>query len=253
MKTKLIFGLSCILGLGLAACTTSDGGNGDAAYTPPPVTPDGGTTAIDTTPIAPADPYVAVVINDLEQQACKTNGPGSDIDAVALLSPAGAILGWGKSAKYFPNPLGNACENAACSGGNCKYAAIGTTFTEASLVALTTGPADALVNEKTDDSGYFSLNAGQLQVQIGDAVTGATLELKSGNYVMVYEVDRSYVDSGAAYPTCSCLPEHYEVLLQTQSGATTTLAPVQYLPNNTTCSLAATPTEGCGSTEFVIP
>ena len=251
MKKTLTCGLSLILGLGLAGCG-GEGGDVDAG---PIYTYDAAPPPIDT---APVDPYVWVVIQDTEQKACTTNGPGTDIDAVALLSAAGTPLGYGKllSANFTANPLGNACENVECSGSNCKYAAISLTFLETTLVAYTEGPPDGFVQAVGDDAGYFSLNAGTLQIQIGDLTGGGpATALKSGDYIQVYEVDQTYIASGSAPATCACLPEHYTVSLQTALGTILPLTPVvidQAL--NTTCTpLTALSTEGCGTTMFMVP
>lgn len=255
MKTKLACGLSLILGLSLVGCSGGDGGDLD-----------GGTTiyydaAVDATPVPPADPNVWVVIQDTEQKACATNGPGVDVDAVALVSAAGTVLGYGKigTAVFTINKLGNACENTDCSGGNCKYAWNGTSFLPETLVAYTEGAPDGFVQAVGDDAGYFSLNAGTLQIQMGDLTgRGAAKALNSGDYIQVYEVDKSYVASGSAPATCACLPEHYTVSLQSQSGAKITpLTPVVIdTANNTTCEPLATlalSAQGCGTTMFMVP
>jgi len=269
MSIKHKIGLASVLALGLGACGTNEATD-DAGYTPY-VYPDAATTvtpgadaATTVTPgadactVPVADPYLWVVVQDTEQKACTTNGPGSDIDAVAKLDVNGQPLGWGlkKSATYKANPLGNACDNTDCNGGNCKYAAISKTFDQATLVAYTEGPADGVVNDTTSDSGYFSLNAGTLQIQIGDVNGAGTAQtLKSGDYVAVYEVDKTYIDSGAASASCVCLPEHYTVYVETASGKTLQLLPsvTSYNDLNKACSLSATPTEGCGTTVFVVP
>jgi hypothetical protein len=269
MRTNLKTGLSCVLALGLAACGSNTTDNGDAAVYVPPAdayvaptadaavtpTPDAAVVP-DTTPVT-ADPYIWVVIQDTEQVACTTNGPGADIDAVELVSGTGTPLGWGRTgwAKFTPNPRGDACANADCSGGNCKYAAISTTFTEADLVARTTGVQDGQVNAATSDVGYFSLNGGTLQIQIGD-LTGAGLaqELMQGDQIKVYEVDKTYISDGYAPANCSCLPEHYTVSIQTAKGATLPLKPTLLAAENTTCAaLTTASTDGCGTTLFVVP
>jgi hypothetical protein len=212
--------------------------------------------AVDTTPIV-ADPYLYVVVQDTEQTACTTNGPGADIDAVELVSSTGDPLGWGKtgSAVFYKNPAGNACENVDCPGGNCKYAAISTTFTQADLVARTEGLQDGEVNAVGNDVGYLSLNGGTLQLQIGDLTgAGPAQAIMKGDQIQIYEVDKTYPAEGYAPLTCSCLPEHYTVFVQTASGATLALTPTLLDPRNTTCStLSAASTEGCGSTLFVVP
>lgn len=258
MKTKRILGLSWVLTLGFAACSGGDGTD-DAGLYP---TPDAAVPVVDTAPpaidtaVPVADPYLYVVVQDTEQVACQTNGPGTDVDAVVLYDATG-VLGVGMigSAIFYPNPAGNACDNVDCSGGNCKYSAISTTFTPEDLVARTEGPADATVDATLSDTGYFSLNAGTLQLQIGDA-TGLppAQALKSGDYIKVFEVDQSYIASGAAYSGCVCAPEHYTVTLQTAAGVAVQLTPVQLDAYNTTCTaLTAASTEGCGSTVFMVP
>jgi hypothetical protein len=260
MKTKRLFGLASIFGLGLAACSGAGGDNTDAAYIPPqtdvaPPTVDTQVPVIDS---AAPDPYVYVVIQDTEQVACNTNGPGVDVDAVALENAAGAILGYGKvgTAKYTANPQGDACPT--CNSGKvCKYAANGGTFTVADLQSRTEGPADATVSATADDTGYFSLNAGTLQIKIGAVDgTGALLQPTSGQFIYVYEVDQTYVTSGAAYAACTCAPEHFTVMLQTASGAYS--APLKpYAPAADNAALCAanlgTAADGCGSSMFAIP
>jgi hypothetical protein len=274
MRTKLIFGLSSLLALGLAACGSSTGGNDDlggggggldGAVTPQPdaaitpvidaaKTPDLPTAALDGAAIdGGADPYIWVVVQDTEQKACSTNGPGADIDAVALWGATGAI-GWGKlaTATYTANPMGNACENTECNGGACKYAAVGGVFPVTTLEMNTEGPKDAVVNASTNDSGYFSLNGGTLQLQIGDLTGGgAAVALKKGDMLKVFEVDQAYK---TATNGCVCQPEHFTVSLQTAKGLFLKLTPTMLDAGNTTCSaLTATSVDGCGSTVFMVP
>jgi len=270
MSTNLKIGFPFILALGLAGCpsSSSDVDSGVAYYPPQddayvaPTEDAAVTPAPDT---AAPDPYVWVVIQDTEQKACTTNGPGADIDAVALVAntgtSVGTVLGYGINAKFKANPLGNACDTCG-TGGNCKYAAISSTFTEDELVARTEGPQDGQVNATGDDVGYFSLNAGTLQLQIGNVTTGVgPLEIKPGDQIQVYEVDQSYPANNYAPQSCSCLPEHYTVYVQNALGTKTlALTPTLLDPANTTgignatCSaLTSTSTEGCGSTLFVVP
>ena len=267
MKTTSRFGIACALALGLAACSGSSGGDVDAAYSPlPDLAPaivDTAPTAIDTAPVP--EPLTWLSIQDTEQNACSSNGPGSDIDAVELYDATGVLgVGMAGSARFTDNPMGNACDNTDCPGGNCKYAAISLTISRATLVAYTEGPADAQVLKVGDDSGYLSLNAGTLEIQIGDP-TGAqpAQTLKSGDYIKVFEVDQSYLASGAAYSGCVCAPEHYTVTALSATGNTKVpLTAVQLDTNNTApldtqsnacAALAAGATEGCGSTVFVVP
>ncbi len=278
MMTKHKISLPCLLALSLAACGSNELTDDAGTYYPPPggdaaippagadaaVPPAGGDAAVvpgpDTGTPPTNDPYIWVVIQDTEQIACSTTGPGSDIDAVAKLDAKGNVLGWGRktTAIYTPNPGGYACDNVDCAKGNCKYAANSSTFSQADLVARTEGKADATVGSgNTDDTGYFSLNAGTLSIQIGDLDGGGIgQELKSGDWIAVYEVDKTYIDSKAAPASCSCLPEHYTVTLQSASGLKPAipLTPRTLNALNTTCApLTATSTEGCGTTVFGVP
>jgi hypothetical protein len=239
-------GFPCALALALAACgsnMTSD----DAGTTTPG--PDAAAPTADTgvTP-PPADPYVWVVVQDTEQKACTTNGPGTDIDAVAKVDKNAIPYAWGKNASFTPNRLGNACDGCGSSGtADCKYAAISKTFTEADLVARTEGPADAQVNAVGNDVGYFSLNAGTLQIQLADANTGVLQTINSGDWIAVYEVDMTYYATAVA--------DHFTVSLQNADGKKVLpLKPVTLNPANTACAaLAATSTDGCGTTVFAVP
>ena len=115
---------------------------------------------------------------------------------------------------------------------------------------------DGQVNPgSADDVGYLSLNGGTLQIQIGDLTgAGAAQEIMKGDQIKVYEVDKTYISDGYAPANCSCLPEHYTVSLQSAKGAIVPLTPTLLDPLNTACSALATdPTEGCGTTLFVVP
>jgi hypothetical protein len=260
MNIKQRLGLAAALALTLAACGSNDlTDDAGTTYVPPTPGQDAAvvTPTIDAAPVIPVetDPYVWVVIQDTEQKACTTNGPGVDVDAVAKLAADGTVLGYGMNATYTANPGGFACESTDCNGKNCKYAANSTTFTLPNLVKRTEGPVDGQVNDVGDDVGYFSLNAGTLSIQIGNLNgTGVAQELKSGDWIAVYEVDKSYITAGAAAANCVCAAEHYTVSLQSKSGAKVLpLNPAVYSPDNTTCALTATSTEGCGSTTFAVP
>jgi len=123
-------------------------------------------------------------------------------------------------------------------------------------VARIEGVQNGQVNAATNDVGYFSLNGGTLQLQIGDLTgAGQPQAINKGDQIQVYEVDRKYISDGYAPASCSCLPEHYTVFVQTATGATLALTPtVLDTTHNTTCAaLSADTTEGCGSTLFVVP
>jgi hypothetical protein len=260
MQTRLMFGLSFGVALGLAGCSGA-GGDVDAGIPPQSDTAVPGpdlAAPLGTPPVT--EPLVWLSIQDTEQKACTTNGPGTDIDAVELYDATGVLgVGLKGSAIFTENPGGWACATDTCGSSgtaDCKYAANSDTYTEADLVARTEGLADATVDATLADTGYFSLNAGTLEIKIGDP-TGLppAKTLKSGDHIKVFEVDRSYVASGAAYSGCTCAPEHYTVTALSATGNTVVPLIAQQLdPANTTCTaLTLTSTEGCGSTVFVVP
>jgi hypothetical protein len=256
MKRQLTTGALALLTLGVAGCPSSDSDTPDAAVYGNQDAPvlSGNKDAAVSPDLAVADPFVWVVIQDTEQKACTTNGPGADIDGIALISGVDAttILGYGANANYKANPQGVACENVDCNGGNCKYSYISKTLDPTLLLSYTIGEPDAVVSATADDVGYFSLNAGTLQMEIADVATGINrVSINSGDWISVYEVDKSYITSGNAPATCACVPEHYTVYVQTISGVTKTLTPQVLNPDNKECTASAI--DGCGSTVFLVP
>jgi hypothetical protein len=250
MKAHTLFALALALGFGFYACGSgtivdtnlSDAG-GDASTGPA------------------AKRYTFVSIVDLERKAdanfscSETNGPGSDIDAVALLRD-GKVVGYGLagSVAFARGGTADECANSACSSGNCKYASISSTFSEADLVARTLGPPDAVVNKSSDDKGYLSLNGGTLQLQIGDTSgKGSAQTFKSGDQIKVFEVDQAQKTDANG---CVCKPEHYQVIIQDKDGSSLALKPVQFIPENSdVCGTAPGPNDfyGCGTTAFAVP
>lgn len=250
MKARTLFALTLVLGFEFSACgsgTIVDTNLGDAGSDAPP---------------APAvKRYTFVSIVDLERKAdanfsCgETNGPGADIDAVALLRD-GKVIGYGLtgSAAFARGGSTDECANSACSGGDCKYASISSSFKETDLVARTLGPPDAVVNKSSDDKGYLSLNAGTLQLQIGDTSgNGSPQTFKSGDQIKVFEVDQSLKTDAN---NCVCKPEHYQVIIQDKENNSQTLKPVQFIPENSdVCGTAPGSNDyyGCGTTVFAVP
>jgi hypothetical protein len=255
MKMNKI-GFAFVLGFGLSAC-----GAGTTT------TPDAG-LAMDTAPAtkwdsaAPVAVYDQVIVVDMEYSeptfTCSaTNGPGTDIDAVALIRGASPV-GYGLigSAVFTPGTADNACAEGDCSGsaGDCKYSSVSSKFTKAVLVARTEGAPDAVVNKSTDDEGYFSLNGGSLQLQIGNLTgTGTAQAVYAGDKIKVFEVDQTYA---TATNNCVCTPEHYAVYLRdsTGVGADILLTASEYdAANVDVCNAAPVAGDyGCGTTTFVV-
>ncbi len=252
MNTTLRIAMVGVLSLGLGACSTTDELDDAGTYDPGPFpTQDAAPVEADTAPALTL--YTHLAIQDTESKACTTNGPGADIDAVALVDATGAVLGTGLagSATFTPAPAPS-CTDAECSGGKCKYA---YPYVSPSLVE---GPEDGVVGDaKTPDEGYFSLNGGTVQVEIGDDL-GTPLYLKKGDLIRVSEVDHLYFNTTN---NCVCKPETFQVVAQNDAESVT-LVPMMLDPANlastakdaTLCpAIALGDTSGCGTTVFVIP
>jgi hypothetical protein len=192
--------------------------------------------------------YVQIGIYDRENAAgvCDSLGPGSDIDAVALVRN-GVVIGHGLkgSATYLPSAVPTCLRCGPMGSSVCEYA-------DPRLVGNAEGPPDGEIHQTESDTGYFSLNGGVLGITIGDlAGEGPALSILPGDVIGVYEVDRTY-DKGAT-------PERYEVWLTTSPGSGDGM--VQLLPaafdsmNEAQCGSAPAPgaTLGCGTSVFVVP
>ena len=254
MKATPLVGLAVALGIGLHACgagVVSPGQGGDASATDDGLGSGGVTGA--------GFEYVAIIDVERDETSFScgaTNGPGSDIDAVALIR-GGATIGYGLTGSaHFDENASGECTNQSCSGGNCKYASLSTTFSLTDLLSRTEGPPDAVVKSSSggDDTGYMSLNAGTLQIQIGDTKGRSLAQaFRSGDQIKVFEVDQSKKTDANG---CVCTPEHYQVFIQDKNGDNIQLKPVLFDPSNAgTCG--ATPgsddLRGCGTTVFAVP
>jgi hypothetical protein len=247
-----IIGCVFLFGLVPAAC-------GSGVVESAPV--DGGA---DASSVDSGVPYKFVTIIDVERKVITSfscggsNGPGSDIDAVALIR-GGKTIGYGSldcPAYFTPSQTGDECTKGSCSGGSCRYATVEGTFTQTELIARTMGPPNAVVSKSsTDDTGYLSLNGGTLQMQVGDSNgKGSAQTIKSGDQIKVFEVDQSQKTDANG---CVCTPEHYQVFIQDSAGrADLRLRAIQFTPINAdTCGSEPGPSEttGCGTTLFEVP
>lgn len=259
MKTMLKFALAGVVSLGLGACGGSDA-TSDADLTPGTPTIPAVDAAVDMRPAVDlaAAPvlYSYLVVQDTEADACTTNGPGADIDAVEMLDATGTVIGVGLkgSAQFFPRDAANggpSCADAKCPKGKCSHAAPTAT------ADLVEGVQDAkLYAGSTPDEGYISLNGGSVRLQIGDATGGNVARaLKTGDVIRVWEVDHNYITGDNA---CVCKPETFQVLAQAVDGTSVRLVPTTLSTANTSgtdaCpALSTLEGSGCGTTVFVIP
>lgn len=151
--------------------------------------------------------YKYLVIYDKEKIDCTlTTGPGSDIDAVELMS-GGSKVGVGMKGSGLFGPGTGACTKCGSSGGACGH-------TGKSEEATVEGVRDAVIYKSKTDTGYISLNSGSIQLQIGDVSgAGPAKEFKKGDTVIVHEVDQLYKGVMATDPdmVCKCEPEKYEL------------------------------------------
>jgi hypothetical protein len=232
-----------------------DGGAVDGGSTPR----DGGTTTGDA---GGATKFVGLLLvdRDTDNVMCSaTNGPGADIDAVELMTAGGVTVGFGMkgTASYAPGAAANQmipCMDNQCAGGMCKYS-------DVALKDRVEGPRDGKVNATGDDVGYFSLNNGRLQLQVGDAQgVGPAREITSGMMVKVWEVDQIYKKNGWAPASCNCLAERFELwavpTLGSAAGAVKLKSKMIEAENTAMCAAVGMTVGqdlGCGTTVFEIP
>jgi hypothetical protein len=246
MKTPCLIGFALVVGLSSSACGTGtvasdngDGGRKDGAL---------------------ASGYTYVAIIDVERQekgtdfSCSdSNGPGSDIDAVALIRK-GEIVGYGlvDSAVYNEIQV-NQCKNDDCPDDDCKYTNLSKSLKSADLIASTAGAPNAEISKDGDDKGYQSLNGGTLQIRIGNKDGKEPgQDIRSGDQIKVFEVDQTKkTDSNG----CACAPEKYQVVLQ-RGQDNLTLRPSQFdKANSSVCGASPSSDSqlGCGTTVFDVP
>lgn len=247
MKNPCLIGLVGVVGLFVNAC-------GTGTVTTPPES-DGGRDA------APATGYSFIAIIDLERQekradfSCSaSNGPGSDIDAVALIRK-GETIGYGLAGSaIFTEGQENECKNDECPDDDCKYTKLSKSLNSDELLASTTGAPNAEIKKDGDDKGYLSLNGGILQIRMGGKDGNEPGQLvRSGDQIKVFEVDLSKkTDSNG----CACAPEKYQVVLQNAGNLDLPLRPSQFdKANESVCgSSPKSDTQyGCGTSVFDVP
>lgn len=227
---KKYLGILCILAMMLAAaCSSStgeDGGESDGAATDVGATDAGGsadtTASQDAGAVDPPASYTWVVIFD-DTKTCTGTGPGADIDAIAVYR-GGKLIGVGKpgTADYAKSAVAG-CE----TNGHAK----------AADVEACTGPLGD-IDPKEISTGYLSLGAGSVQLQVGGCANGDTdvhkcdgkgdaIKFQDGDEIDVYEVDKYYQETEnpltkAKYITgqCKCDSEPYTIILRKAKGGT---------------------------------
>jgi hypothetical protein len=197
------------------------------------------------------------IYDDQTMPACTSTGPGADVDSVDLLR-GGSVIGVGlkTSASFDATQQGGptvtpctSCNNGACPNSGPQAA------------ERAEGIQDGMSYASMPDTGYFSLNAGTLWVQIGQANGNSPAqEIRSGDKIIVREVDKVYIAEGSAPASCACLPEKYSVYVFTQKGAMSNgvklKATKYWMENISMCGGSLTPGAtdiGCGTTEFTVP
>jgi hypothetical protein len=119
------------------------------------------------------------------------------------------------------------------------------------------GVRDARSFANMPDTGYASLNGAAIWLQIGGPTgSGAAQDIKSGDTLTVYEVDKTYIKDSSAFAGCGCEPEPYAVYAYVTVGDATTrvqLTPTAYRADNTACPATPTDKNGCGTTDFLVP
>jgi hypothetical protein len=240
-------GRTAAIDLGTAGNTGSTGGNG-------------GSSSENSDGALAVSGYTYVTIVDLERQqrgsdfSCSAdNGPGADIDAVALIRKDETIgHGLVGSALFAEVVQDYQCKNNECPDEDCKYAKISKSLNGSDLLASTAGPPDAQVNKSGDDKGYLSLNGGILQIRIGNKDGQAPgQDILPGDKIKVFEVDLTKKTDGR-----TCAPERFQVVLQKAGSPDLTLRPSEFdKANSSVCgsSPSGDTQVGCGTSIFNVP
>jgi hypothetical protein len=254
------------LGAALAACDpgeeegldgaagTGGGGGGGGTGGGGGRPPDGGGADMASS----GTPYRWIAIFDGDRTpVCTGSGPGADIDSVDLIR-GGTVIGVGLtgSAQWSMDQPGTTVSNCSmCGSGACPYSGM-------TAAPKAEGIQDGKVNEVGSDMGYIALNAGMLWLQVGSQTGGGTAQdIKSGDKLVVREIDQVYKAEGSAFPGCACAAEKYTVYLygmKDQPGTRVQLRPSKYWAENMAmCGGSTTPgtgvMDGCGTTEFTVP
>lgn len=263
-------GLTCLSGLCVYAgpSVSADAGIGTGGQIAPSGLDggeDGRTAALDLGTAGNTDGalavsgYTYVTIVDLERQqrgldfSCSAdNGPGADIDAVALIRK-GETIGHGLAGSAFFNEVRDyQCRNDDCPDDDCKYTSLSKSLKSADLIASTVGAPDAEVNKSGDDKGYLSLNGGVLQFRIGNKDGQAPgQDILPGDKIKVFEVDLTKKTDGR-----TCAPERFQVVLQKAERNDLTLRPSEFdRANSSVCgsSPSGDTQVGCGTSIFNVP
>ena len=256
------------LAVGVLAC----GGEGDDLGDAGLGTPDSGAGAEvgapDTGPAADAGDtggagagefaWLAIVDNEPIPMCDMSTAPGPDIDSVDhIKAGSSTVTGVGlMGSASFVETFPGGASNIPCS--TCGSAQAACMHSGAAVVARAEGIKDAMSYANMPDVGYIALNAGALWLQIGTATGGGPAQsIRSGDTIVVREVDRVYVAEGSAFPGCTCNAEKYIVYAYVTKGDATTrvqLEPSRYRPENA-ADCGETPTQGlgCGTTDFLVP
>jgi hypothetical protein len=205
-------------------------------------------------PAGTAYQWIAI-FDDEKAPACTGSGPGADIDSVDLIRGGQTIgVGLRDSAVFSATRTGETvapCD--MCGAGACMHSGM-------AAASRAEGIPNAMYYMSMPDTGYISLNAGVLWLKIGQANgNNPAEEIKSGDTVVVREVDQVYLAENTSFAGCACVPEKYAVYAYVQRDVAATrvkLRATKYrMENVSACGGSLTPTSdvGCGTTDFSVP
>jgi hypothetical protein len=252
MRAFSLLGVLIIfLGAGLSGCEPVDDEGGDGGRAPDGRAPDS----------APAASYKWIAIFDETTtpsvpMCAATSGPGADIDSVDLLR-GGSVIGVGLRGSAVFSQARTDVSVSPCTG--CGSQMRPCTHSDATQAFYAEGIQDARTMLEGTDMGYISLNTGVIWLKIGQANGNAPeQEIRSGDTVIVREVDKWYLANGDAYAGCECPAEKYSVYAYVEMGNASTrvqLRASRYRVENVMeCGASpGTSSLGCGTTDFTVP